>query len=248
MSRISIEAHDTVTSTMDIARELARQGREEGTVVVAGTQTQGRGRSGPEWFSPRGGVWFSVLLRPPIEAERSHRAVFLGGLCACTVLRELCDLDTIIRWPNDILFGGRKLAGVLGEGIQADATFYSIVGVGVNTNFSVSALPEELRNEATTTLDILGREVDNESIVVAMAELLAKRSPELSGGYGRILDEWLDSSDTIGQMIEVDGNLAGRAVRLDDEGFLMVEDESGEENRVVSGNLRYAGDRALRKG
>jgi BirA family biotin operon repressor/biotin-[acetyl-CoA-carboxylase] ligase len=231
MSGISVEAHDTVTSTMDIARKLARQGREEGTVVVAGTQTHGRGRSGPEWFSPRGGAWFSVLLRPPIEAERSHRAVFLAGLCVRTALKELCDLDTIIRWPNDILFGGRKLAGVLGKGIQADDTFYSIVGVGVNTNFSVSALPEELRNEATTTLDILGR-----------------RSPELSSGYGRILDEWLESSDTIGQMIEVDGSPAGRAVRLDEEGFLMVEDESGEENRVVSGNLRYAGDRALRKG
>jgi len=248
MSGISIEAHDTVTSTMDIARELARHGREEGTVVVAGTQTQGRGRSGPEWFSPIGGAWFSVLLRPPIEAERSHRAVFLAGLCACTVLRELCDLDTIIRWPNDILFGGRKLAGVLGDALQADDTFCSIVGVGVNTNFSVSALPEELRNGATTTLDILGRRVNNESIVVAVAELLVERSPELSGEYGRVLDEWLESSDTIGQMIEVDGNLAGRAVRLDDEGFLMVEDKSGEENRVVSGNLRYAGDRALRKG
>ncbi|MCJ2669352.1 MAG: biotin--[acetyl-CoA-carboxylase] ligase [Thermoplasmata archaeon] len=248
MSKISIEAHDTVTSTMDIARELARQGREEGTVVVAGTQTQGRGRSSSEWFSPRGGVWLSVLLIPPTEAERSHRAVFLSGLCACTVLRELCDLDTVIRWPNDILFGGRKLAGVLGEGIQADDTFYSIVGVGVNTNFSISALPEELRNETTTTLDILGREVDNESIVVAMAELLVERSVELSGGYGRILDEWLESSDTVGQIVDVDGSPAGRAVRLDDEGFLMVEDESGEEKRVVSGNLRYAGDRALRKG
>ncbi|MCJ2556129.1 MAG: biotin--[acetyl-CoA-carboxylase] ligase [Candidatus Thermoplasmatota archaeon] len=248
MSGISVEAHDTVTSTMDIARKLARQGREEGTVVVAGTQTRGRGRSDSEWFSPRGGAWFSVLLRPPIEAERSHRAVFLAGLCACTVLRELCDLDTIIRWPNDILFGGRKLAGVLGEALQADDTFYSIVGVGVNTNFSVSALPEELRNEATTTLDILGRDVNNEAIIIAIVALLVEMSPELSGEYGRILDEWLESSDTIGQMIEVDGNLAGRAVRLDEEGFLMVEDESGEENRIVSGNLRYAGGRALRKG
>ncbi|MEE9505642.1 MAG: hypothetical protein V3V98_00660, partial [Thermoplasmata archaeon] len=100
----------------------------------------------------------------------------------------------------------------------------------------------------TTTLDILGREVDNESIVVAMAELLVERSVELSGGYGRILDEWLESSDTVGQIVDVDGSPAGRAVRLDDEGFLMVEDESGEEKRIVSGNLRYAGDRALRKG
>jgi len=248
MSGISVEAHDTVTSTMDIARELARQGRGEGTVVVAKIQTGGRGRADSEWFSPRGGAWFSVLLRPPIEAERSHRVAFLGGLCACTVLREVCDLYTVIRWPNDILFGGRKLAGVLGEAFRTDDASYSIVGVGVNTNFSVSDLPEELRNETTTTLDILEREVDNGSIVAAMAELLVARSPELSGGYGRILDEWLESSDTIGQMIEVDGNPAGRAVRLDEEGFLMVEDESGEENRIVSGTLRYAGDRALRKG
>ena len=248
MSRISIEAHDTVTSTMDIARELARQGREEGTVVVAGTQTQGRGRSGPEWFSPRGGAWFSVLLKSPIEKEKSHRVVILGGLCACTVLREVCGVDTTIRWPNDILFGGRKLAGVLGETQQTDDASYSIVGVGMNTNFGLGALPDELRNEATTTHEILGRDVNNEAIMIATVALLVERSPELSSGYGRILDEWLESSDTIGQMIEVDGNLAGRAVRLDDEGFLMVEDESGEEKRIVSGNIRYAGDRALRKG
>lgn len=248
MNRISTEAHDTVTSTMDVARELARQGREEGTVVMAKTQTGGRGRSDSEWFSPRGGAWFSVLLKPPIEAGESHRVVFLGGLCVCTVLRELCGVDTTIRWPNDILFGGRKLAGVLGETLPADDASYSIIGIGVNTNFGLSALPLELRNEATTTLDILGTDVNNEAIIIATVALLVEMSPELSGGYGRILDEWLESSDTIGQIIEVDGNRAGRAVRLDEEGFLMVEDESGEEKRVVSGNLRYAGDRALRKG
>ena len=248
MSRISIEAHDTVTSTTDIARELARQGREEGTVVVANTQTQGRGRSDSEWFSPRGGAWFSVLLKSPIEAGKSHRLVFLGGLCACTVLRELCGVETTIRWPNDILSGGRKVAGVLGETFQAHDETYSIVGVGVNTNFDLSALPEELRNETTTTHEILGNDVNNEAITIAIVALLVEMSPELSGGYGRILDEWLESSDTIGQMIEVDGSPAGRAVRLDDEGFLMVEDESGDEKRVVSGNVRYAGDRALRKG
>lgn len=248
MSGISVETHDTVTSTMDIARELARQGREEGTVVVAGTQTQGRGRSGSEWFSPTGGAWFSVLLKSPIEAEKSHRVVFLGGLCACTVLREFCGLETTIRWPNDILFGGRKLAGVLGETFQAHDETYSIVGMGVNTNFDLSALPDELGNEATTVQEILGSDVNNDAIIVASVALLVQRSPELGSGYGRLLDEWLESSDTIGQMVEVDGILAGRAVRLDEEGFLMVEDGSGEENRIVSGNLRYAGDRALRKG
>jgi BirA family biotin operon repressor/biotin-[acetyl-CoA-carboxylase] ligase len=241
MSRISIEAHDTVASTMDIARERARQGRDEGTVVVAETQTRGRGRSDSEWFSPPGGAWFSVLLKPQIEAEKSHRVVFLGGLCVCTVLEELCGVETTIRWPNDILFGGRKLAGVLGETLQASDATYSIVGVGVNTNFDTGALPDELKDEATTTREILGRDVENEAIVIATAALLVDVSPDLSRNYGKLLDEWLKYSDTIGEMVEVDGKLAGRAVRLDEEGFLMVEDESGNEKRIASGTLRYSG-------
>jgi BirA family biotin operon repressor/biotin-[acetyl-CoA-carboxylase] ligase len=241
MSGISIEAHDSVASTMDIARELARQGRDEGTVVVAETQTRGRGRSDSEWFSPPGGAWFSVLLKSPIEAEKSHRVVFLGGLCACTVLEELCGVETTIRWPNDILFGGKKLAGILGETLQANDTTCSIVGVGVNTNLDVGAFPGELKNEVTTTREVLGRDIDNEAIVVATAALLVNVSPDLNRDYGRLLDEWLKFSDTIGKMVEVDGKPAGRAVRLDEEGFLMVEDESGNESRIVSGTLRYAG-------
>jgi BirA family biotin operon repressor/biotin-[acetyl-CoA-carboxylase] ligase len=240
MSKISIEAHDAVASTMDIARERARQGRDEGTVIVAKTQTRGRGRSDSEWFSPPGGAWFSVLLKSPIEAEKSHRVVFLGGLCMCTVLEEFCGVETTIRWPNDILFGGRKLAGVLGETLRANDTTYSIVGVGVNTNLGVGEFPDELKNEVTTTREVLGRDVDNEAIVIATVALLVDVSPDLSRDYGRLLDEWLKYSDTMGQMVEVDGKLAGTVVRLDEEGFLMVEDESGHEKRILSGTLRYA--------
>jgi BirA family biotin operon repressor/biotin-[acetyl-CoA-carboxylase] ligase len=167
--------------------------------------------------------------------------VFLAGLCTCTVLREVCGLDATIRWPNDILVGGKKLAGVLGETLQANDSTYSIVGVGVNTNFGQSALPDEFGNEATTTLEVLGREVKNEAIMIATVALLVEMSPELDSDYGRILDEWVESSDTIGRMVEIDGNLAGRAVRLDEEGFLMVEDERGNEKRIVSGILRYSG-------
>lgn len=247
MSGISVETHDTVPSTMDIARELARQGQAEGTVVVAKTQTKGRGRSGSAWLSPIGGAWFSVLLTPPAKLDQPHRAVLLAGLCVRTVIKETCDLDTVIRWPNDILFGGRKLAGVLGESLRTSDSTYYIVGVGVNTNFAIDALPDELKDEVTTTLDILGRNVDNESLITLIADLLVSRSEELGEAYGRVLREWLESSDTIGKMVDVDGKPAGIAVRLDDDGFLMVEGKSGTERRIASGTVRYAGNQALRK-
>lgn len=240
----SIEFYQTTTSTMDVARELARQGREEGTIVVAGTQTQGRGRAGSEWLSPEGGAWFSVILKPNIEPDKTHRVVFLAGVCVCGALNELCGLDTTIRWPNDIMLSGKKLAGVLGETLETDAGSYAIVGIGVNTNFGGSVLPEWLREEATTTLDATGGRVDNETIIKRIADLLVSRSAELSDVYPRILEEWLEYSDTVGQTVEVDGKPAGRAVRLDEEGFLVVKDERGEK-RIVSGNIRYSG---LRKG
>ncbi|MFQ5910549.1 MAG: biotin--[acetyl-CoA-carboxylase] ligase [Thermoplasmata archaeon] len=239
MSRITLEFLDSVDSTMDVASDLAREGAPEGTVVVAGTQRKGRGRSGSDWSSPEGGAWFSVLLTPEIQAEESHRIVLLAGLCACSVLRESLEVSATLRWPNDIVLEGKKIAGVLGEGLQTKGAYYTVVGVGVNTNINADAFPEWLREEATTTRDFLKREVDNKLLIEGIAEMLVERSTDLVRNYARIVEEWVRLSDTIGRQIESDGTPKGMAIRLDSDGFLVTVDAEGSERKIVSGNIRY---------
>lgn len=239
MSKVALTVLGEVDSTMDIARDFAREGRGEGTVIVAETQKRGRGRNDSTWISPPGGAWFSVLLKPQIKQEESHRVTFLAGLCVNEVLWEELGIDSTLRWPNDVLLEGRKLAGVLGEESQTADTCYAIVGVGVNTNLPVDAFPERLRQDLTTTFEYLGEEVENEPLIRSICERLLKRSSNLRGNYPRILEEWESHCDTIGKTVEVDGIVAGDAISLDEEGFLIVADDEGNERRIVSGKIRY---------
>jgi BirA family biotin operon repressor/biotin-[acetyl-CoA-carboxylase] ligase len=240
MSEITLEILGTVDSTMDVARDFAREGRGEGTVVVAETQKRGRGRNSSTWISPPGGAWFSVLLKPSIKQEESHRVVFLAGLCVHEVLGEQLGIDSTLRWPNDILLEGRKLAGVLGEGLRTTDAYYAVVGVGVNTNLAVEVFSERLRQDVATTLEYLGHEVENGPLIRSISERLLRKSSSLSSDYPQLLEEWKSHCDTIGKTVEVDGIVAGRAISLDDEGFLILADEEGNERRIVSGNIRYA--------
>ncbi|MFQ6127302.1 MAG: biotin--[acetyl-CoA-carboxylase] ligase [Thermoplasmata archaeon] len=239
MSKVSLRFHDVVDSTMEIASDLALRGVNEGTVIVAKTQRRGRGRSGSAWISPEGGAWFSLILKPPIQPKESHKIVLLAGLCVCNVLRDLLELNTMLRWPNDILLERRKLAGVLGEGLQTKDAFYAIVGVGVNTNFSIDAFPEWLKEGAITAMDFLKREIDNESLIETIAQRIVEKSSSLGENYPQILEEWTRFSDTIGRIIEIDGTRTGRAIRLDSEGFLVITNSKGNEQRIVSGKIRY---------
>lgn len=239
MSKVTLTVLGEVDSTMDVARDFAQEGRGEGTVIIAETQKRGRGRNGSTWISPSGGAWFSALLRPPIKQEESHRVMFLAGLCVNEILWEELGIDSALRWPNDILLEGRKLAGVLGEGLQIKDTYYAVVGVGVNTNVAVDAFPERLRQDVTTTLEYLGEEVENEPLIKSITERLLKRSSSLHSDYPQILREWESHCDTIGKTVEVDGTLAGKAISLDEEGFLIIADKEGNERRIVSGNIGY---------
>ncbi|MFQ6107374.1 MAG: biotin--[acetyl-CoA-carboxylase] ligase [Thermoplasmata archaeon] len=239
MSEVIVKFFDSVSSTMDIASDLALKGAPEGTVVVARKQKQGRGRLRSEWFSPEGGAWFSIVLKPRTDLDESHRIVLLAGLCVCTLLRESHGMGATLRWPNDILLEGKKLAGILGEGLQTKDAYYAVIGVGVNTNFHVDSLPESLREEATTTLDFLGYELDNKSLVKSVAQDIMSKSTKLTRDFPLVLEQWVGHSDTIGQEILLDGNRAGKAIRLDPEGFLVTVDSDGNERRIVSGRIRY---------
>ena len=176
---------EVVSSTMDIARELAEAGRPEGTVVVARRQTRGRGRLGRGWASPEGGLWFSVLLRPRLAPADLSKLPIVASLAVARALRRLYGLPAELEWPNDVLVRGRKVCGVLVESaFSGREVLFSVVGIGVNANFGLEALPGGLRERATTLRELLGHDVDLEELLNAILSELGACYLALREGRG----------------------------------------------------------------
>jgi BirA family biotin operon repressor/biotin-[acetyl-CoA-carboxylase] ligase len=143
---------EEATSTNDVLREMAGQGAAEGTAVVARRQTRGRGRQYRPWHSPPGlGLYLSVLLRPPWPASESGVLALLAGIAVATALQQLGVPDLKLKWPNDVLAGGKKISGVLIEpALQGDHIAYAVIGIGINVRHGAEDFPPELRGTATS--------------------------------------------------------------------------------------------------
>lgn len=217
-----IEYRETVGSTNETAVEKAREGVDEGYVVLADEQTGGRGRRRREWASPSGGVWTSIVLRPGF-APREASLVTLAASVAVARAVEETGVDATIKWPNDVLVDGDKLCGILVE-MQADAESidHAVVGIGLNAN----AAPDVPDASPTSLAEHVG-EVDRAELT---ADLLAELEDAYESGDG-ILDEWRDRSSTLGRRVRVETpneTLEGVAERVDETGALVLSTDDGE--------------------
>jgi len=230
-------------STIEVAKQLADYGAEEGTVVIAKVQTAGRGRMGREWISPEGGLYFSVILRPKISPAEAVRLVFLFGLAVAQALREMYSLKAKIKWPNDVLVNGQKICGVLAEMSTAgEKVNYVIAGIGVNANFDVvKVFPEEFRKVATSLENELGRKVELDELFKALLEKLESLYDVfLKEGFDRILAEWKKYADFLGCQVEVASGAdkwVGIASDVGDDGALILRLEDGTMKRVFVGDV-----------
>ena len=223
-----IEYHETVESTNDIAVERAREGVDEGYVVLADRQTGGRGRRERVWESPSGGIWTSVVLRPSF-APRDASLVTLAASVGVARAVEEEGVDATIKWPNDVLVGDKKLCGILVE-MEADAESiaHAVVGIGLNAN-AAPDVPDASPTSLAEHVD--AAEVDRG---VLTANLLA----ELEDAYelgDAVLDEWRERSSTLGREVRVETPneaVEGTAERIDNTGALVVSTDDGE--RVVT--------------
>jgi BirA family biotin operon repressor/biotin-[acetyl-CoA-carboxylase] ligase len=135
-----------VDSTNDVAKYLAENGAEEGTVVVAEIQNRGKGRRGKTWISPPGGVWMSIILRPDIPTSKAPQLTLVTGVAVAETLKKELKLDVGIKWPNDILIGNKKVCGILTEvNASVNKVNYVIVGIGIDMNVDVPLFPPELQ-------------------------------------------------------------------------------------------------------
>jgi BirA family biotin operon repressor/biotin-[acetyl-CoA-carboxylase] ligase len=236
----------SVSSANDFSKELASHGAEEGTVVVAKIQSAGRGRLKRRWLSPKGGLWFSVVLRPRLSPSEASKLVFAAGLAVAKALDEAYGLAVEVKWPNDVLVKGKKICGILTEMSTARGSVrFVVVGVGVNANFDVRrAFPEELRLTATSLENELGRKVRLEELLRVILEKLEDAYELfLKKGFGPVLKEWKTYADFLEHKVEVSGaaeRLVGLATDVDSDGSLVL--------RLADGTLRHvvAGDVSLR--
>lgn len=232
-----------VGSTNDLAKELAAKGAVEGTVVLAEKQTAGRGRLDREWISPKGGLYFSVILRPNIGASEVVKLVFVAGFAVAEVLDEVYGLRVETKWPNDVLVNGKKICGILSEmNTSGEKVNYAILGVGVNANINIGKeFPEELKAIATSLESELGRKVGLEGLFRALLERLEEVYERfLKEGFVLILEKWKRYAGFLGGQVEVvseAGSLCGLALDVDDDGALVLRLEDGAGKRVFVGDL-----------
>ena len=235
--------YPSVTSTMDVAAEAVRNGATAGIVIVADEQTAGRGRLGRAWSSPPGaGLYLSIILRPPIDDER--RILSLVTLAAGVGVRDaigaVAGLTTELKWPNDVMVGGRKLAGILAEGSSL-GTSDQVIVVGVGINLLRSSHPPEIASRATSIEQEIGHSIDRTALLEAVLAGITARYSDLCAGDGDgILRAWRAVSPSAdGALVEiVNGATQGVTAGVDRDGALLVKTASGTE-RVIAGELRW---------
>jgi BirA family biotin operon repressor/biotin-[acetyl-CoA-carboxylase] ligase len=231
-----------VTSTNDVAKELATKGAKEGTMILAETQTQGKGRLGRRWLSPRGGIWFSVILRPTIPAKNSYQLTFMAAVAVAKTIRKMFKVDAEVKWPNDILVNERKVCGILTETCTiGDAVDFAVIGVGVNANVDLTSFPKDLRGSVTSLEAEVGGEVERERFLRALLRELENYYRMLSKKkFGLVLEEWKSLTTLFGAYVEVtsfEEKIRGLAVGVDRNGALEVLLKNGTVRKILSGDV-----------
>jgi BirA family biotin operon repressor/biotin-[acetyl-CoA-carboxylase] ligase len=218
-----------VTSTNAEARSLAVSGVPEGAVVIAESQTAGRGRLGRRWSSPAGrGLLFSALLRPTLPMSDVHLLTLVVGCAAAQAIEATAGVPTSIKWPNDLFVGDRKVGGILMEiAGERDAVDWVIAGIGINVNTELGELPATLSRSAGSLKSASGAAVDRSELLERILLLLAAEyAAAMSSGFARALTGFRDRDYLLGKSISIqtkDGGVPGRAVGINERGALLVQ-------------------------
>lgn len=208
--------------------------RKSGSIILAETQKEGRGRLSRGWASPPGGIWMSLVLRPNIPLSWVYRI----NMAACvSICRAVCQLglEAGIKWPNDILIQEQKLCGILTElGAQVDRLDYAVVGVGLNANNDTAAFPGQWRS--TSLAARLGKSIDRCALIAAILNEMEQALDDMESH--ELYEEWCSRSLTLGKRVRIssaEGELIGQVLDLDRDGALILE-QGGDRRRILAGD------------
>ncbi|WP_409251159.1 biotin--[acetyl-CoA-carboxylase] ligase [Bacillus sp. SCS-153A] len=234
---------ESVPSTQKIAHTLAQEGAEEGTAVIAEEQTEGRGRLLRSWHSPKGtGIWMSIILKPQLPPQKAPQFTLIAAVAVVQAIEEICGLSPEIKWPNDILLNGRKVTGILTE-LQAEADKINsiIIGIGMNVNQKADDFPEELQSIATSLSLEKSEKISRVKLIQRVMEKLELYYEiYMDKGFTPIKLLWESYAISIGRKITartITGSIHGKALGINEDGVLRIEDEEGQIHEVYSADI-----------
>jgi BirA family biotin operon repressor/biotin-[acetyl-CoA-carboxylase] ligase len=232
-----------IDSTNRYARDLAEGGANEGEVVIAESQSQGRGRLGRTWISPPYlNLYFSLILRPRLAPLHAPQITLMAAVALGDSFGSFLPCPAVIKWPNDILVDGKKLAGVLTESsCTATELEFVILGIGVNVNFPRELMPDGIRDRATSLMEIGAAMVDREAFLGRLIQDLDRCYGVLEeSGFDALAPIWESRFGLRGCRVKVamtDGVVTGRAQGIDADGALIVETGGGKRERIIAGDV-----------
>ena len=221
--RAPVFYEDVTVSTNTQLKEMAADGAENGTVLISGSQTGGRGRRGRSFLSPEGGLYLSMLLKFPKFDERLSSITAVTAVAVSSTLDRELGTKTAIKWPNDIRIDGRKLCGILTEAVSRGTETDIVVGIGINLN--AASFPDELKTIATSVLAETGRKTDIDSFAMSLVSALDGYFENAPDFPPSCLEEYRARCDTLGK----DLPSGGTAVRIEDDYSLAVRNPDGSE-------------------
>ena len=245
-----IRYQDEMESTNSTLLELGENGASEGTVVIADRQTRGRGRLEHSWISPAGkNLYISILFRPEIVATDSPLFTLIASVALVDVIQKLGIEDVDIKWPNDIRISGKKVSGVLTEmRPRREMADFIVVGIGVNINMSRDEIDSEMGDVAAIATSIkenVGKDLDRAKFAADLLlelEKWYKIFTTRGRGKSKILSEWSskwgDKDKRVSVSINDQEQFEGKAVGIDNNGYLIVEMDSGDATKVIAGDVR----------
>ena len=232
---------DEVKSTNTVAKFLAMNGAENGTVIISERQTDAKGRSGKAWASPVGGIWLSLIVKPNVDYSKLPMITIGTGVAVAKAIERTGINSAEIKWPNDIIIHDKKVCGILTEAVTTFNTIDSvIIGVGIDANIDIEDFPEELQDGTTTLANELGRKEDENVLIRLFLEEFEKIAETFNNGdYESILKDWRKRSYSVGKIVEVrepfNKNYDAYVVGIGREGALIVEKIDGTLEKVISG-------------
>lgn len=230
----------TISSTNNKAKHYAKNGGSEGTIVISEIQTAGRGRKDRMWSSPKGGLWFSIILRPSLPPQKAMLVTMTASLALSEAIKKTIGLKTEIKWPNDLLIAGKKVCGILTElSAEMDQINYMIIGIGLNVN---NQIPEELQPKSVSLKSSAHRHISRVCLLRSILHSFDQWYQILMrGDEETIKNTWLSVSQIIGKQVMITDEhttITGVVKGIDPQGCLRIKTAEGEQ-QIITGDVHY---------